>query len=407
MKDLPKSLLLSLLAGALLTEAKALDPWLTVDEFQYDAGLSASAGDIGTDPAGNLYSVGSAASLDGPRVAVVRKSSDSGATWTLSDEYSEPGWPHTHYRGFGAAPDGTLFAAGELWDGNSTTGTKLWLVRESVDGGATWDTVDAFSQGATAKPSCGDIKVNPYTGDVFAVGVGNTGSSAGFLWAVRKRAANTADFSTVDMVGAPPSNEARAVGFHTAGGIFVVGRLGNSSRYLWSVRRSMNGGATWTTVDSFQDGKDTYSEAMGVAVDRSSGAIYVSGRAQQLAKGNKLVWNWVVRRSLNGGATWTVVDRFGSSATELSATGIATDSSGKVFVTGYTSGLKRMLVRKGTPGSNGTIAWVTSDDFTMVAGQETRGNAVTSDGDGNIYTAGEGDESPNVGRLLVRRLATP
>lgn len=403
MKMTHQTLRLSLLAGTLLTQSNALaQVWETVDAFQFGPGLSASAGDIGTDPTGTLlFSAGSAVEPNGNRVAVVRTSSDSGATWTLSEAYSEPGWPHTHYRGFGAAPDGTLLAAGELWDGNSTTGTKVWVVRESVDGGVTWDTVDAFSQGATAKPSCGDIKVNPYTGDVFAVGVGNTGSAAGFLWAVRKRTANAAAFTTVDMVGAPPINEARAVGFHPTAGVFVVGRMGDSTKYRWTVRRSTDRGVSWTTVDSFQDATKTYSAAEAIAVS-SSGTIYVAGRAQQLLKGNKLVWNWVVRRSLNGGATWSVLDRFGSSAAELSATGVAIDPAGKVFVTGYTSDLTRMLVRRGTPGSNGSIAWATSDDFAQGAGQETRANAVISDGDGNIYTAGRGGD-----HWIVRRLAVP
>lgn len=83
---------------------------------------------------------------------------------------------------------------------------------------------------------------------------------------------------------------------------------------LWPVRRSRNGGAAWTTVDTFQESANTYSEARGITVS-PSGAIYVCGHAGQVSviKGKKTtVNNWVVRRSLDGGTTWAVVDRFGA-----------------------------------------------------------------------------------------------
>ena len=415
MKNMPKSLLLSLLAGALLTEAKA-DNWLTVDAFQLVPGLSAIAADIGTAADGTtLYSVGSSTTNSGYLAGVIRKSTDSGATWSTVDVYQEPGWPQATYRGFGSGTNGTLFVCGEVGDGVPDTGTKIWTVRQSVDGGATWALVDAFYQGPTGKPSCGDVKMNPYTGDVFAVGVGNTGSSAGFLWAVRKRAANAAAFDTVDMVGAPPQNTARAVGFHRTAGVFVVGQIGDSEgRYRWTVRRSADRGVTWTTVDSFIDSAKTSSHALGIAVDATSGAIYVSGQAGQVVKG-KMVTNWVVRRSRDGGATWTTVDRFGAEPTPTyyglgvgRAAGITLAPSGNVFVTGNSSAPQRLLVRKGTTAPNGAMSWVMSDDFQLVPGQASSGLGIASDALGNIFVSGQGQiDSTGLGYFLTTKLAGP
>lgn len=407
----------TLIGAALLSSANLqAQAWQTVDLFQLVPNLSAAATDIGTGADGTtLYSVGnSITSGAGYFAGVVRRSSDSGATWTTLDAYldANPYWVQATYRAFGSGADGSLFVGGELWDGGtSATGTKTWIVRQSGDGGATWATVDAFYQGATAKPSCTDVKVNPYTGDVYAVGAGNTGSTTGFLWAVRKRAAGSQTFTTVDMVGAPPINEARAVGFHSTAGVFVVGRMGNGTRDLWTVRKSQNGGANWTTVDTFQDSANTYSEARGIAVS-PSGAIYVCGKAGQVVKG-KTLNNWAVRRSLDGGTTWTTVDRFGaepigSGVGEGTATGVTLAPSGKVFVTGYSPTPRRLIVRKGTTGSNGAMSWVTSDDFQLVSGQNSSSQAITSDISGNVLTAGSATiNNSQLGYFMTRKISGP
>jgi hypothetical protein len=414
-------LLAPLIGAALLSNADLqAQAWQTVDLFQLVPNLSAAATDIGTGADGTtLYTVGnSITSSAGYFAGVVRMSIDSGASWTTLDTFLDPNptWVQATYRAFGSGADGTLFAAGELWDGGtSSTGTKTWIVRQSIDAGATWATVDAFYQGATAKPSCTDVKVNPYTGDVFAVGVGNTSSSTGFFWAVRKRAAGSQSFTTVDMVGAPPVNEARAVGFHPTAGIFVVGHMGNGTRDVWTVRRSQNGGATWTTVDTFQDSANTYSEARGITVS-DSGAIYVCGHAgqvQTVKRKTTTINNWVVRRSLDGGTTWSVVDRFGaepitSGAGTATATAITLAPSGSVFVTGYSPAPKRLLVRKGTTAANGTMSWASSDDYQLVSGQNSSSQAITGDLAGNIFTAGSATiDSSQLGYFLTRKLTGP
>ena len=398
--------LLSAVLGVLGSANLTAQPWQTVDAFQLVPGLSAIAADIGTGADGTtLYSVGSVIhDGSGYLAAVVRKSADSGATWETMDVYfdSNPNWLQSTYRGFGSGADGTLFAAGELWDGIDS---KSWLVRESVDGGATWGTADAFYQGSGNCPSCSDIKVSP-TGDVFAAGI--SGSSAPFFWTVRKRAAAGGAFATVDMVASGNVNEAKAIAFHPTAGIFVAGRMNipNDYRSAWTVRRSVNGGATWTTVDSFRDGNLTASGARGIAVS-SSGAIYVVGTAQQYVR-NKLVNNWIVRRSLNAGATWTTVDKFGGSPTALTAMAVTLAPSGQVFVTGYSPAPSRLLTRKGTPGPNGAISWVTSDDYQLVPGQGATGQGITSDLAGNIFATGQGQtDSTGLGYWITRRLAAP
>ena len=385
--------------------------WQTVDLHQREPGLSATATDIGTASDGvTLYSVGSSRyDTTGNYSAIVRKSTDSGVTWTDEDDYLENGWATASYRGFGSGADG-IFACGELWDG--VTGTKTWIVRQKspaiFPNVATWQTIDAFSQGSTAKPSCGDVKVNPFTGDVYAVGRSNAGQPYGFMWAVRKKAVGQTNFTTVDNPGAQPFNDGRAIGFHKTAGVFVVGCMGNGSKELWTVRRSLSGQpGTWTTVDTFQDASNTYSEASAIVV--SADTIYVGGRASQVVKG-KTINNWVVRRSLNAGNTWATVDRFGQEPAPYgkgaaTITGITLSPSGQVFVTGITPAPSELLVRKGSTLQNGTMSWQTSDQFQQVAGLETYARALTTDAFGNIFSAGQGKvDSSGLGYFLTRKL---
>ena len=120
--------------------------------------------------------------------------------------------------------------------------------------------------------------------------------------------------------------------------------------------------------------------------------------------------NWVVRRSLNGGTTWTTVDRFGaepapSGIGNATARGITVTASGKVFVTGITPAPARLLVRKGTTGSSGVMTWVTSDDLSGDLPAESFGNAIARDGFGNVFTAGKGlIDGNDTGHFLVRKL---
>ncbi len=395
--------------------------WQNADLYQGIPGLSASATDIGTAVDGTtLFSVGwTTLDTAGNSASIVRKSTDAGLTWATADSYLEPGWSSAGYRGFGAgtiATGGGLLACGQLWD--EATQSKIWLVRESGAGGTTWATVDAYQPVPGAWATCGDVKMSPYTGDVYAVGTGNTGggNTTPFNWTVRKRAAGVANFTTVDTFSAAPFAEARAVAFHPTAGVLVAGRVGDGTSQRWTVRRSATGQpGTWTTVDAFQESPGSYSWARGIAVGPApSNAIYVCGKAiQQIKKGAvKTVNNRVVRRSIDGGTSWTVVDRFGAEAAPAGAglatgVGITLSPSGKVFVTGVSAAPTRHLVRKGTTAANGTMTWTTSDEFQLVAGQDSEGQGITSDAYGNIFSAGFGNDITGIGSYLTRKLAGP
>jgi hypothetical protein len=220
------------------------------------------------------------------------------------------------------------------------------------------------------------------------------------------------------------------------------------------VRRSTDGGATWTTVDDFvtDDLTDSASDVTGIAAD-AAGDVYVSGsneRVWTIRKGvggtsfstvdtmassypyalfahptagifavgrrpvvikSETSYAWTVRLSTNGGATWSDVDTFQLSISSLysnplriGALGIGAAADGSLYVVGMAHTKSRgyyishWLVRKSTDGGN---SWNTVDDFQPSGSNaEARCFAATSNGD--VYVAGVTSTS-GVNRWVVRK----
>jgi hypothetical protein len=132
----------------------------------------------------------------------------------------------------------------------------------------------------------------------------------------------------------------------------------------------------------------------------------------QSVKG-RLVNNWVVRRSLDGGATWAVVDRYGAEPAPYGSglahcTGITVTNSGTVYVTGATADPSHMVVRKGITSNKGVMTWTTVEDFQLAPGLPSKGISLTSDIAGNLFVAGNGQlNSSGLLRYVVRKAANP
>jgi hypothetical protein len=92
----------------------------------------------------------------------------------------------------------------------------------------------------------------------------------------------------------------------------------------WIVRKSTNGGNSWTTVDDYQLVADNSSSARCVATD-ANGNLVVAGSG---------AGKWVVRKSAGGTGPWTTVDVFQNGGSVTTPNAIAADAFGNVFVGG-------------------------------------------------------------------------
>ena len=409
-------------AGAfdLLVQGPGAKAWQTFEGAPAGSGLNTRATAIGTDPTGRvLYSAGwRAAAPSGQSRAVIQASHDSGQTWATLDAWLPDVWPYAEYMGFCCAPNGYLFGGGDTSDKDSSTATIDWFLRRSTDGGVTWTLQDRVDSGVGGKAHCRAVLAAP-SGEIYAAGVTATNQGAGgWVWLVRKSSDDGATWTTVDSVWDYSAKEARATGRSAKGSVFVAGLLnasfGAEGGGVWAVRRSTDNGVTWATVDSYQTAPGLAAEAWGIAADKT-GAIYVAGMAKGRADGgNKLVNQWVVRRSFDDGNTWSVVDNLtlgpgavNSYSTLSGPTAITVDASGGIFVCGYMTALdhsQHWLVRKGVASSDGGIDWSTIDNYQMTLGRSARANGVVSDGQGDIYVAGRAADTAGREHWIIRRL---
>ena len=337
-------------------------------------------------PSGAVYTVGNNWPTEGSSHQLVLSSSDSGISWPVLDDFAPPGRYADFFGAFdlggGITSDqaGNLYVSGLSYPDEFADAYAHWYIRRSTDGGATWTTVDDFVK-SPVDANADDIGIAAdAAGNVYVSGCDFYQS--GSLWTVRKGVGGTS-FSTVDTV---PNSRPTDVFVHPTAGVFVAGMttitIKNQTSNAWLVRRSTDGGATWSNVDTFQLSSSKGSVAMGIGANASG--IYVVGHAYNLNKGVTSS-HWMVRKSTNGGNSWTTVDDYQLVAdNSSSARCVATDANGNLVVAG--SGAGKWIVRKSV---GGTSAWTTVDVF-QNGGAVTTPNAIAGDVFGNIFVGGNG-----------------
>ncbi|MDB6035926.1 MAG: hypothetical protein JWM16_6264 [Verrucomicrobiales bacterium] len=393
--------LFTIAAISFLSQTGFSASWQVVDNYQYVLGKQAYAVGLAKDPAGNLFAAGNAVDGGGSWHALAMRSSDQGGTWSVVDDYINPAASTNQGPGY----DGgiTSDAAGNLYATGLDALPGLidnWFVRRSLDAGLTWTTVDSFTLGgAQAIPKA---LATDAAGNVYVVGTANSAAPVTNYTVVRKGIPlgdGTMSWSTVDKIPVSSfsigsSANSSMLVCHPSAGVFIAGSTlvsaGKNGGQVsqWVIRRSANGGLTWTTADAYQLDPTQGAVAHGVGVD-SFGNLYSMGSANQHLKG-KDIFHWIVRKSNNGGGSWTTVDDFLPSPF-LTPSNFAADASGNLFVTSSIG-----LTRKNT---GGTSAWVT-------VANGTTGNmkALLGDNLGNLFSAGQQYDAANVYHWQVRKL---
>lgn len=176
--------------------------------------------------------------------------------------------------------------------------------------------------------------------------------------------------------GAPIPAGAAASG----GAIYIVGNAGGGVEN-WVVRRSLDRGETWQTVDRFIKPGREYSAASAVTVDSRNGDVYVAGVGG--IRFGKL-HGWVVRKSTDRGATWTTVDDVTTGAV---ARKIEIDGAGAIYVLG--------TARSGSVLRRSTDAGSTWEEISLPAGI-SRATAMAVAPSGRVFIAGAGRGSWSV-----------
>ena len=183
----------------------------------------------------------------------------------------------------------------------------------------------------------------------------------------------------------------------SSGNIYMTGFTnggldGNTNSGGWDivlVKYNSSGTKQWTK----QLGTSSMDWGEGVTTD-SSGNIYVTGFTEGGLDGNTNSGGWdifLIKFNSSGTKQWT--KQLGTSSQDVGEN-VTTDSSGNIYVTGYTDG-----------GLDGNTSSVSTDIFLIkfnssgtkqwtkqlgTSGEE-KGNSVTTDSSGNIYVTGRTD----------------
>jgi len=187
-----------------------------------------------------------------------------------------------------------------------------------------------------ATDSSGNVYVTGYTSGGLD---GNTSAGNADLFVVKYNSSGTKQWTK--QLGTSSTDSANGIATDSSGNVYVTGDTyggldGNTSagyNDLFVVKYLDNGTKQWTK----QLGTSSTDLANGVATD-SSGNVYVAGGTYGGLDGNTNAGNsdlFVVKYNSSGTKQWT--KQLGTSSTDL-ANGVATDPSGNVYVTGVTYG---------------------------------------------------------------------
>jgi hypothetical protein len=265
----------------------------------------------------------------------------------------------------------------------NSSGTKQWTEQNGTD---MWDE----ARGVTTDSS-GNVYVVGGTKGAKLNGVKKAGMTEAFV--IKYNSSGTRQWTK--LLGTWRKDFANAVAIDSSGNIYVAGVTerhldGNTSAGnddLFVVKYDSKGKKQWTK----QLGTKRNDRARGVATD-SSGNVYVTGDTYGGLDGNTNAgYNdlFVVKYLDNGTKLWT--KQLGTSSTDL-ANGVATDSSGNVYVTGGTYGGLDGNTNAGNSdlfvvkyNSSGTKQWTKQ----MGSSSRDYDYGVATDSSGNVYVSGD------------------
>lgn len=299
-----------------------------------------------------VYSSGSGGSGYSSSYWITRKSTD-GSSWIPSDSYQLSAGKSASANNLCELSASEVFAAGYAEDAATD---KHWIVRKF--NGTAWAISDDFVLEGNLSSAANAIE-SDLSNTIYAVGYGADSTSAS-KWLVRKSSDSGVTWSTVENYNYNSSHiaEAKAVSVVSSSSALVGGfvQKTDNSNY-WTIRGTFDGGVSWSEMDSFQhtNAKDAQVNAL---VKDSLGVFYAGGFAED----GSGVKHWIVKKSTDGGVNWSVVDNFlldGPYNTELQA--LTTDALNNVYASGYgsnSSGEKFWILKK---SANGGASWTVID----------------------------------------------
>ena len=302
--------------------------------------LDAASG-VATDANGNVYVAG--------YTLGAREGADAGSGDAFIRSYDSDGnlrWTHQFgtdrsdaASGVATDANGNVYVSGSTMgdlEGTNAGGHDVFIRSYDSDGNLRWTRQFGSGSSDYTNGVATDANGNVYvTGRTFGALAGPiTGTVDAFI----RSYDNSGDLRWTRQFGTDDLDVTNGIATDVNGNVYVVGRTGaltgpdagNPNAFIRSY--DGNGNLRWTQ----QIGSGSYDEANGVATD-SSGNVYASGGTEGALAGDNAgsVDAFIRSFDSDGNLRWT--RQFGTSSADV-ATGVATDTNGNVYTTGYTAG---------------------------------------------------------------------
>jgi len=271
----------------------------------------------------------------------------------------------------------------------NSSGTKQWTKQlgthsyESGSGVTTDSSGNIYVTGSTGGGLDGNTSSSSYNHDIFLVKYNSSGTKQ---W--------------TKQLGSSESDSGSGVTTDSSGNIYVTGYTGGGldgntfsggHTDIFLVKYDSSGTKQWTKqlgTSSFDSGNDVTTD--------SSGNIYVTGKTSGSLDGNTDPggdWNDIILVKYDSSGTRQWIKQLGSSLNDW-GDGVTTDSSGNIYITGFTHGYLDGNTNSGWSdiflvkyNSSGSKQWTKQ----LGTSKDERGLGVTTDSSENIYVTGNTD----------------
>ena len=274
--------------------------------------------------------------------------------------------------------------------GANAGGYDIFLTKYNSSGTQQW----IRQIGTSSSDSASGVAVDP-SGNVYVTGRtygALTGANAGSGDIFLTNYNSSGDQQWIKQIGTSGWDEAYSVAVDSSGNVYVTGYTAGvlagtnaGGRDIFLTKYDTGGAQQWIR----QIGTSADDEASGVAVD-SSGNAYVTGQTEGTFTGANAGWQdiFLTKYDTSGAQQW--IKQIGTSAWD-EAYGVALDSSGNAYVTGFTEvipddgesvGLRDTFLTK--YNTSGTQQWIKQ----VGTSEHDTARGVAVDSSGNVYVTG-------------------